>query len=131
MTLQEKIKRDMVNAMRNHKVNELNLLRVILGEISRIDKNISNEQIIKIIRKMHENAKEQNNLIEIEILESYLPKMYSNEDIRILIANIIQGHNFKNMQHLGAIMGILNKHPDKMFIDKKIASEIVKEFLNK
>jgi len=129
MTLQAKIKQDMVQAMRDHETEKVNLLRVVMGEFGRIGKEIPDDQAIKIIRKMSENAKEQNNIGEVNILETYLPKMYSEQQIKTLVANIIKGHKFKGMQHMGTIMGILSKHPDKMLIDNKIASGIVRELL--
>jgi uncharacterized protein YqeY len=130
MKVQEKIKKDMVQAMRDHETEKLNLLRVVIGEFNRIGKDIDDQKAIKIIRNMHENAVNVNNKIEAEILDSYLPKMYSEEQVRVLVANIIKGNDYKSMKDIGGVMKALNNNPDTTLINKKYASEYAKELLS-
>jgi len=130
MKVQEKIKKDMVQAMRDHETEKLNLLRVVIGEFNRIGKDIDDQKAIKIIRNMHENAVNVNNKIEAEILDSYLPKMYSEEQVRVLVANIIKGNDYKSMKDIGGVMKALNNNPDTALINKKYASEYAKELLS-
>jgi len=129
MIIQNKIKEDMVNAMKTKDNSSLNLLRVIIGEFNRIDKEISNEIAIKIIRKMYKNALESKNSFEIIVLEKYLPKMYNENEIRALVGNIIEGNDFKTMKDMGDVMKIIKNNPDSMLIDNKLASRITKELL--
>ncbi|MFW6246810.1 MAG: GatB/YqeY domain-containing protein, partial [bacterium] len=104
MNVQNKIKQDMVAAMKNKETEKLGLLRVVMGEFGRIDKKIDNQKAIKIIRNMYENARVAGNEFEMNVLSSYLPQMYSEEKVRALVANIIEAHGYKTMKDLGGVM---------------------------
>ena len=130
MKVQNKIKQDMVSAMKNKETEKLGLLRVVMGEFSRIGKEVDNEKAIKIIRNMYENAKIAGNEIEMKVLDSYLPQMYSEEKVRALVATIVLAHGYKTMKDLGGIMKALNNNPDALLIDKKYASAYAKELLS-
>lgn len=131
MTIQEQIKIDMVNAMKTKNTAVLSLLRVVTGEFSRESnsKELSDAQAIKIIRKMHETAKELANLREVSILEKYLPKMLNENSIRIIITEIIQENNYSSMQDMGKVMGKIKQLPTSALIDGKIASTITRQYL--
>ena len=73
MTVQEKINIELTLAMLNKEVAKRDLLRVVIGEFNRVDKTVSDEKALSIIKKMVENAKEQGNTGEVTILEQYLP----------------------------------------------------------
>jgi len=130
MKVQNKIKQDMVSAMKNKETEKLGLLRVVMGEFSRIGKEVDDEKAIKIIRNMYENAKIAGNEIEMKVLDSYLPQMYSEEKVRALVATIIEAHGYKTMKDLGGIMTAIGKNPDAALIDKKYASAYAKELLS-
>ena len=130
MSLKEKLNNDIKSAMKSKDTNRLGILRVVVGELDRSGKDPSDVHVLKEIRKMHTNATMQNNLVEANILESYLPKMYSEDQLRSLLSNIIFVHNFTSMKDMGAIMGIIAKHPDKLLIDNRLVSTLVKEYLS-
>ena len=130
MNVQNKVKEDMVNAMKNKETEKLNLLRVVIGEFGRIGKEVDNQKAIRIIRNMYENAKTVGSKFEMEVLDAYLPKMYSEEQVRALVANIIEAHGYKTMKDLGGVMKALSNNPDAALIDKKYASAYAKELLS-
>lgn len=130
MTLQEQVKNDMVNAMKTKNQEELGLLRVVSGEFSRIGKELSDEEAIRVIRKMSDNAKEQDNEVEIKILNKYLPQMLEENQIRTIVGGIINTNKFSGMQDMGKVMGEIKKLPISTQIDGKISSKIVKEMLS-
>jgi len=130
MTLQEQIKNDMVNAMKSKNTEELSLLRVVSGEFSRIGKELTDEQSIKVLRKMSENAKEQGNNDEVKILEKYLPQMLDENQIKNIITEIINVNKFSGMKDMGKVMGKIKTLPVASQIDEKTASTIVKEMLS-
>jgi len=130
MKVQNKIREDMVSAMKLRDTETVSLLRVVSGEFGRVGKDLSDEQSIKVIRKMVENAKELGNLKEVEILDKYLPKMYSEDQTRSLVANIIDAHGYKTMKDISGVMKALNNNPGTALIDKKYASTYAKELLS-
>jgi len=132
MGLQTQINEDMLIAMKARETEKLSLLRVVSGEFSRemkTKKELSDEEALKVLRKMSENAKMLNNQNEIDILEKYLPKMLGENQIRIIIAGIILKQGFSQISEMGKVMTEIKKHPTAMLIDGKIASSVAKEIL--
>jgi len=127
MTLQEQIQADLKTAMMNKDENKKNLIRVILGEFSRIGKELTDEQVTKILKKMLENSKELNNQVEIDILETYLPKELSKEELTTLIQKVITDNNIISIKEMGKVMAGL-KTSGSLY-DGKVASEIIKTLL--
>jgi len=132
MTLQEQIRTDMLNAMKNRNQEVLDLLRVVAGEFGRTmngGKQLSDDEAIKVIRKMSENAKELGNDVEVQILDKYLPQMLGELQIKTIIGGIIQTNGFSGMQDMGKVMSEIKKLPMSAQIDGKISSRLVKEIL--
>lgn len=125
MKLQEKIQSDLKMAMLNKDVNKRDLIRVLIGEINRMGKDVSDEDVLKIIKKMTENASLMNNEIEINILSEYLPKMLTEQEIDVIISDYILNNNINNIKQMGLVMKYL-KDEYGSSIDGKIASLIFK-----
>jgi uncharacterized protein YqeY len=113
VTLQEQIKQDLVAAMKAKDETLKSALRVVLGELGRLpEKQLSDDQIIKVIRKLIKAEREV--LAQsgggatsafITALEAYLPQMASEEEIRSWISANVDFDKFKNkMQAMGQIM---------------------------
>ena len=131
-SLYRQVEMDMYAAMKNKDVKKRDLLRVVRGECDRIknsDNHISDEDTLKIIRKMHNNAIDLKNDTEIKILEVYLPRMLEPKDIRVIVKNIIENNGYKK-NDMGLIMGALNRTKEAALIDMETASTIVKEMLS-
>ena len=113
MNLQQQIKRDLTAAIKAKDVERKDTLRVILGEFGRLDKKeLSDDEAVKILKKLLKSEKE---VLErkgqgtksgfIRIIEDYLPKMVSEEEIAVWIKQNIDFSQFKNkMQAMGLIM---------------------------
>ena len=129
MSLQTKIREDMVAAMKSRDTEVVSLLRVVAGEFGRVGKDLSDEEATKVIRKMVENAKELGNLNEVVILDKYLPQMLGEFQIRTIVGGIIQANKFSGMQDMGKVMTTIKNHPMSAEIDGKIASQITRELL--
>lgn len=130
MKLQEKIQFELNSLAKEKNNSKKELLKVILSEISREKtKNVSDDVVINIIRKMKENAIECNNLNEVEILDEYLPKMMGENELRVLISSHIEENGYSGMRDLGKVMGFLNKSEHSNVIDNNIAVGIVRELL--
>ena len=130
MSLQENLRQDMLKAMKARDTETLSLLRVAAGEFGREMNNgleLSDDRVTAILRKMSENATELGNLGEVKILDKYLPKMFTENHIRLAINHIIQKNGYSGMQDMGKVMSEL-KSPS---IDGKISSKITRELLSK
>lgn len=115
MNLYEKIKNDIKESMKEKDQERLSSLRVILGEFPRLNLAAgikpNDDQIISILRKLYKSEKsileinKQETSIFLEVVDSYLPKLMSNEEIADFIKANIDLTQYKNiMQAMGPIM---------------------------
>lgn len=132
MTLQEQIKSDMVKAMKEKNIELRDFLRVVMAEFSRDkkEKNLSDEKVIGILKKLSANAAELNNDSEVKMLEKYLPAMLEETQIRVLVQGIITSKGYSGIQDMGKVMGEIKQLPAASQIDGGISSKIVREILN-
>lgn len=130
MTIQERIKKDMVNAMKNKETDKVSFLRFLMGEFTRgYKKNIDDDESISILKKTLANSQQMNNDFEVSILEEYLPTMFSDDKIKTIVETIIKDNSFTSMKDMGKVMVELKNHPKSAQIDKKIANRFVREIL--
>lgn len=113
MTIQEQMKKDLTQAMKDKDEERKSALRVVMGEFGRADtKTLSDDAVVKILKKL---VKSEMETLEksgrsmasryIDILESYLPKMASDDEIRQWISEHIDFSTYKNkMQAMKDIM---------------------------
>jgi len=112
MGLQEKIKSDLKESMKAKDAPRTSAIRVLIGEFGRQGtKELSDDQMVAIIRKMVKNEREtldksgQATSDYLEILEAYLPRQASEDDIRAWVSANIDFGEFKNkMQAMRPIM---------------------------
>ena len=121
MTLQEQFKVDLKTAMKEKNEQKKNVIRVIMGEFARADsKIVPDEDVIKILRKLIKSEKEllakssgEKTSPFITIIETYLPDLASEEDIRMWITDNIDFTGYKNkMQAMRDIMGHFGQRAD-------------------
>jgi uncharacterized protein YqeY len=112
MTLQERIKKDLVQAIKEKDDDRKNTLRVILGEFGRMEKKeLSDDEAIKVMQKLVKSEKEvleKTGGVEsvfIRIIEAYLPSPATEDEIRQWLLQNIDFARFKNkMQAMGLVM---------------------------
>jgi hypothetical protein len=113
MNLQKQIKSDLTAAIKAKDEEKKDTLRVILGEFGRLDKKeLSDDEVIKILKKLLKSEKEllekkgaEDDSAFIKIIENYLPKMATPEEIVSWIEQHVDFSEFKNkMQAMGLIM---------------------------
>ncbi len=137
MTLKEKINKEYIEAFKAKNTVATNLLSVIKGEIQTVEKNtgvesLSDEDVTKILNKSVKSLKEtltsvtdSAKLVEVQtelnIVEAYLPKQLSVEEIQSKIDALVAS----GMKNMGMIMKEFNSLP----ADKKLVSEMVKKSL--
>jgi uncharacterized protein YqeY len=134
MTQKEKVEKDYITAFKQKNSAAKNLLSVVKGEITTIEKNIgqsplSDDEVNKILTKVAKNLKETISLsndeeskIQLEIVNSYLPRPMSREEVAQKVSELVKsGHT-----NIGSIM----KEFNGLTVDGKILSEIIKEKIN-
>jgi uncharacterized protein YqeY len=133
MSLKEKISADYMMAFRSKNVVAKNLLSVIKGEIQTQEKNtgvetLSDEEVTKILAKTRKSLEETSSKFpsdqtteEIFIVESYLPKQLSREDIVAKVTEL----KVVGITNIGQIMKEFATLP----VDRKIVSEVIKEVM--
>ena len=121
MTLQDKLKADLTSAIKMRDAERKDAIRVVMGEMARLDQKVfPDDQIISILKKLIKSEKE---MLEksgqgktsafIEIIQGYLPTMATPDEIQQWIAANIDFSDYKNkMQAMGAIMAHFGQTAD-------------------
>ena len=146
MVLYEKIQSDMYTAMKEGEKEKASTLRTVLAKLK--DKQIdareplSENDEIKVLQTLVKQRKESIDLykkggrselaeaesFELEIINTYLPEMMNENDVRKLIEEIIEQTSAQSMADLGKVMPQIMKQ-GKGLIDGKTAQRIVSELL--
>ena len=147
MVLYKKIQSDMYTAMKAGEKEKASTLRTVLAKLK--DKQIdtreplSEKDEIKVLQTLVKQRKESIDLyqkggrselaetesFELEIINTYLPEMMNEDDVRKLIEEIIEETGAQSMSDLGKVMPQIMKQ-GKGLIDGKTAQRIVSELLS-
>lgn len=143
----EKITRDRIAAMKAKDIEKSSLLAIIISEIKNVGKNDGNrettdEEAIKVIKKFVKSANEtveiglKNNrdisksMAELEVLNSYLPKQMTKEELTKVISSIIENSSEQpSKKMVGVIMKKLKTDFAGLY-DGKEANLIVNGMIN-
>ena len=132
MNLQNQMKKDLSAAIKAKDEKKKDALRVIIGEFGRLDKKeLSDDEIVKILKKLMKSEKEvlekkgdETESDFIKIIENYLPKMATEAEITMWVEQNIDFAEFKNkMQAMGLIMKHFGATADGNTV-KKILQEM-------
>ena len=123
MSLKEKIKNDIKEAMRAKEITRRDTLRNIQTSIKQIEvderKELTDSEVEAILArylKQREDAKAQfaeagrDDLVakedeEIAIVQSYLPEPMSDEELESVLQGIIEAVGAESMKDMGKVMG--------------------------
>ena len=146
MTHFEKIQTDMYGAMKFGEKEKVNTLRSIISKLKdkQIEKRdtLTKEEEIKVLQTLVKQRKEsidlyqkggRNELAEIEskemdIINSYLPTMMDEDDIKKIVQSVIKDTGASSMADMGKVMPEVMKL-GKGLIDGKTAQRFVSEQL--
>lgn len=144
--LKEKLMEELKNAMKNKDEIRKNTVQMVRAAILQIEKDkgiqVEDDKILEIIAKEvktkrdalkdFEKAKRQDLIDqtnkEIEILQEYLPKQLSREEIKVELEKIINEIGATSMKDMGTIM---KEAKAKMgaSADGKTINEVAKEIM--
>ena len=141
--LQEELK----TAMKAKDKATLTGLRNIIGKLKaqRIDKgeDLTDQECIQILQSSVKQLKDsieqyekggrddlaKVEAFELKLIEKYLPKQLSEEEIRISVQKTIKSTGAKSMQDMGRVMGSVMKNLAGA-VDGKVVQKIVQEKLS-
>ncbi|HEX4887093.1 MAG TPA: GatB/YqeY domain-containing protein [Luteibaculaceae bacterium] len=148
MDFTERINADIKAAMLAKEKEKLNALRAIksallLEATKGGDGTIDEATAIKILQKLHKQRMEaadiyraqqredllQEEMVQADVIASYLPKAMSAEELTEAIKTIVQQVGATGPQDLGKVMGVASKELAGK-ADGKSISETVKKILN-
>ena len=150
MSLKETIDQEIKKAMLAKKKEELTALRSIKSAIllAETEKNagtaLGEDVELKLLTKAAKQRKESadlylqegrndladKELFELEVINRFLPKQLSEEEVRAELEKIIETVNATGSQDMGKVMGVATKQLAGK-ADGKLISTIVKDLLNK
>ena len=146
MSFIESIKTDMYSAMKSGDKEKAGTLRTLLSKLKdrqiNTRKELTDNDCINVIKtlvkqrkeaaKMYEDAKRpklaEKEKIELAILETYLPKMMTEQETRTLIENVINETGAEGISDIGKVMPIVMQRGEGK-VDGKNANIILRELL--
>jgi uncharacterized protein YqeY len=142
MALKDKIMQDMKQAMRDKDKIALSALRAVKSAILLYETDGDNKELdqaaeIKLLQKQVKQRKDsaqvykeqnrpdlaENELAEAEVIEKYLPKALTEEEVEAEVRKVIEETGASGMKDMGKVMGLANKKlagkaDGKMIADK-------------
>ena len=146
MSLLKSITNEMYSSMKSGDKEKANTLRTLISKLKdrqiKLRKDISDEEALKIIKTLVKQRREsaeiyskagreelaQKENFEISILNNYLPKLMSEEDVLSLIKKIVNETNAKDLSDIGKVMPLVMQR-GKGKVDGKIANSILRSLL--
>lgn len=145
--LKEKLMNDLKDAMKEKNEIKKNTVQMVRAAILQIEKDkgitVEDEKIIEIIAKEVKGKKDalvdfekggRQDLIdqtneEISILQEYLPKQLSKEELKVEIEKVIKDLNATSIKDMGPVMKEAKARIGAS-ADGRTINEVVKELLN-
>lgn len=106
---------------------------VVLDEVAEINilKGMIKQRNQSILLYLEANRKDlaDQEQLEIDIIETFLPKMLSKDELNDVISSLIKTNTITDMKGMGIVMGSLKKQFGSTF-DAGLASKVFKELLS-
>jgi len=151
MPLREKINQQFITALKNKDKTLVSTLRLILAAIKERDianrsggkkEDIKDQEILRVLIKMKKQRQDsadlykkggrqellQTEIDEIKIIDSYLPKQLTEDEIRKICKETIESLKASSIKDMGKIMGVLKKKYAES-IDFSKVNLIIKDLL--
>lgn len=146
MGLEDRLRRDLKDAMRAQDSHRKSALRMVLTNIQLADvaagHELEDSDIVELIRKEVKRREEaldmmreagrkdlvEGEVIEIEILKDYLPKQMNEGEIRELAREVIEEVDAESPSDLGVVMGTIMPRV-KGKAEGRTVNRIVRELL--
>jgi len=145
--LLKQIEKDLMEALKNKEKEKAGVLRLLISKCKNkaieVGHELSDSEVIKVLQtaaKQHKESirmyKEGNRddlveaeMNELQIVESYLPSMMSEDEVRSLIKDIIEEVGASQMSDFGKVMPLVMQRGAGK-VDGNLAQSIVKDLLS-
>ena len=143
----KQIEKDMMQALKNKEKEKAGALRLLISKCKnksiQLGHELSEQEVIKVLQSAAKQHKEsikmykQGNredlvnteMKELEFVESYLPSMMSEDEVRSLVDSVIKEVDASQMSDFGKVMPqVMKKGAGK--VEGNMAQSIVKELLS-
>jgi len=148
-TIENKIQIDLVKSMKDKNSSRVSALRSVKTAIMETKtaangkKELEDADVVKIIQKLAKQRNEsaeiyeqngrpelaENERRELDVMNEYLPKMLTEQEIENVVAKTIADLNASSMKDMGRVMGYINKTYAGQ-VDGSVVSRIVKSRLS-
>jgi len=146
MSLLKNITDEMYLSMKSGDKEKASALRTLISKLKdqqiKLRKDISDEETLKIIKTLVKQRRESAEIYskagreelaekenyEISILNTYLPKLMSEEEVLLLIKQIIDETNAKDLSYIGKVMPLIMQR-GKGKVDGKMANSLLRSLL--
>lgn len=148
MSLFEQVKSDWIAARKSGDPTAKNLLTVFYSELANLTKaaghadSVADAEVVALAKKYQSNAEQTLKILvesetakitelqrEYELVSAYVPKQFSETELAEIIGKIIAKTGVSGPKALGPVMAELKTSYSGQY-DSKMASEIVKQFVN-
>lgn len=142
--LETKLQKDLVSAMKEKNEYAISAIRSIKTAIQNEKTNgsyheLTDNDVIGLIQKLSKQRQESADIYneagrvelaekevkEKEVLDAYLPKMLSENELSVIIDKIVTENEFSTMKNMGAVMKILKETYQNQY-DGKLASTLIR-----
>ncbi|OCL25220.1 glutamyl-tRNA amidotransferase [Orenia metallireducens] len=146
MSLQERLLEDMKTAMKSKDKERLSVIRMARAAIKDKEinerKDLTDEEVIEVLAKLvkqnkdsiteYEKAGQEDKVKDLEneiaILQDYLPKQLSEEELVEIVEEVIAETKAESMRDMGKVMGVIMPKVTGR-ADGNVISQLVKERL--
>jgi len=148
MSLTDSIRKDMFEEVKSGNTVNADILKLVLADIKNeeiaLDKELSEEEIIAVLRKREKKSKDsisqfseigRDELVEREteqlhVIERYLPTLMSDEEIEKVVKKVITEKGISDIQSMGTVMGMVMKELNGK-ADGSAVKSVVQSLLSK
>ena len=143
----KQIEKDMMQALKNKEKEKAGALRLLISKCKNksieLGHELSEQEVIKVLQSAAKQHKESikmyqegnrkdlvdTEMKELQFVESYLPSMMNEDEVRSLISSVIEQVGATQMSDFGKVMPqVMKKGAGK--VDGNMAQSIVKELLS-
>ena len=142
--LETKLQKDLVSAMKEKNEYAISAIRSIKTAIQNEKTNgsyheLTDNDVSGLVQKLSKQRQESADIYneagrvelaekevkEKEVLDAYLPKMLSENELSVIIDKIVTENEFSTMKNMGAVMKILKETYPNQY-DGKLASTLIR-----
>ena len=151
MSIREKINQQLIAALKSKNKTLVSTLRLVMAAIKERDianrsegkrEDIKDQEILRVLVKMKKQRQDsadlykkggrqellQTEIDEIKVIDSYLPKQLTEEELKKICIETIESLGATNIKDMGKIMGALKKKNAES-IDFSKVNLIIKDLL--